>query len=126
LKEEEPIGYYKDLPIQKGAGRYGPFVKWDGKFFNISKKKYDPDTVDEAVAIEIIQAKLERDAAKIIKDWPEENVKIEMGRWGPFIRFGKKNVPLPKKDKKKITKEEAAELSLDEVKKIIKDKHPKA
>ncbi len=126
LKEEEPIGYYEELPIQKGVGRYGPFVKWNGKFYNISKKKYDPDTVDAETAIEIIKAKNKKDSEKIIQEWPALKIKLENGRWGPFIRFGRKNVKLPRVNKKAMTREKAAELTLDEVKEIIEAEIPGA
>lgn len=125
LKEEEPIGYYKDLPIQQGAGRFGPFVKWDDKFFSIGKK-YDPASMDETTAIVIIEEKLKRDAEKIIHSWPEHNITVEMGRWGPFVRYGKENIRIPQKDKQKVDRDAALEMTLEEFMKIVKEKFPDA
>ena len=120
---DAPIGTFQDLPISKGKGRFGPFVKWDSKFFNIAKKyDFEELTVDEA--IEIIQIKLEKEANRYIHQWPDEKISVENGRWGPFIRFGKKNVKLPKINDEKMTSEEAKELALEEVKDIIEEELP--
>src|SRR5690606_78115 len=41
IKEKEeadaPIYTYKNLPVQKGKGRFGPFIKWNNIFINVSK-----------------------------------------------------------------------------------------
>ncbi len=126
-KEDEPIAFYKELPITKGKGRFGPFVKWNGLFANVSVKKYDFDnlTVDEA--LELVKAKEEKEANRYIHRWPDEKVAVENGRWGPFIRFKKKSIKLPKdKDGKRMDQETAALLTLEEVKKHIEAEIPGA
>jgi len=37
-KADAPIYVYKDLPVQKGKGRFGPFIKWNNMFINVNKK----------------------------------------------------------------------------------------
>lgn len=45
---------------------------------------------------------------------------LENGRWGPFIRFGKKMLKIPLKGKgEKYTAEDLQDISFDEVKKWI-------
>jgi DNA topoisomerase-1 len=117
-KADAPIGTYKDLPITKGKGRFGPFVKWNNLFVNVPKK-YDFDNLPIEDAIELIKKKEEKEANRYIKQWTDEKIALENGRWGPFIRHGKKSISLPKIDGKRMTQEDAAELSLDDVKKII-------
>ncbi len=126
LKEEEPIAFFEDKPITQGKGRFGPFLKWDGLYVNIPKK-INPNDIDQATAIEMVEAKKKKEEERYIHRWDEENISVQNGRWGPFIKFKKKNVKLPKsKDNNRMTKEEAADLSLDEVKAIIEKELPTA
>ncbi len=126
LKEEEPIAFVDEKPITQGKGRFGPFLKWDGLYVNIPKK-IDPADIDQKTAIEMVEAKKKKEAERYIHRWDDEKISVQNGRWGPFIKFKKKNVKLPKsKDKKRMTKEEAALLSLDEVKAIIEKEIPNA
>ncbi len=124
-KEDAPIGTYEGLPITKGKGRFGPFVKWNGMYVNVPRK-YDFDNLTEAEAIELIKAKQEREANRYIRKWDDLGIAIENGRWGPFIRFRKKVVKLPKVDGQRMTPEQAAALTLDEVKAIIEAEIPDA
>jgi DNA topoisomerase-1 len=118
-KEDAPMGTYKGKPITKGKGRFGPFLKWDALFVNVPKK-YDLDTISLDDAFELIEKKIEKEANRYIHNWPEEKIAVENGRWGPFIRFKKKSIKLPNgKEGKKMSPEEAKELKLEDVKKII-------
>lgn len=126
LKEDAPVGTYKGQPITKGKGRFGPYLKWNGMFVNVPKK-YDFDNLSDDEMYELIQKKEEKEANRYIKKWPDEKINLENGRWGPFIRFGKKSVKLPKNDDgKRMTSEEAAELTLEDVKKYIELEIPNA
>ena len=125
-KEDAPIYIYKDKPVTQGKGRFGPFIKWDGMFINIPKR-YDPEALADEQIVELIDQKIEKEANRYIQKWEKENIAIENGRWGPFIRFKRKSVKLPKNaEGKKMTSEEAAKLSLDEVKKAIEAEIPNA
>ena len=75
---------------------------------------------------ELIEKKLEKEANRFIRQWPEEKIAIENGRWGPFIRFGKKMLKLTPGTNGKYTPEELAGIELDEVKKMILAQEPKA
>lgn len=125
-KEYQPIFHFDGKPVTKGKGRFGPFLKWDGMFINIPRR-FDPDTIGEEDAIELIKAKIEKEKNRYIQKWDSENIAVENGRWGPFIRFNRKSIKLPKKDdKNRYTKEEAAEFTLDQVKKFIELEIPSA
>jgi len=120
-KADAPFGEYEGKPITKGKGRYGPYVKWNGKYFSITKGSgFKLDTITEKQAIILIKAKLEKDANKYIHVWDDEGIKVENGRWGPFIRFGRKNFKLLNDNGEKMTLEEAEMVTLNDVKKIIK------
>ena len=119
-EEDRPIATWEDKPITKGVGRFGPFVKWEKLYANVNKK-YDFDNLSADDAIELIKAKIEKEANRYIKQWPKEKIAIENGRWGPFFRVGKKSVKIPKVKDKKLEKEELEALSLEDVKKMIKE-----
>ena len=124
--EDAPVGYYDDKPITKGKGRFGPFIKWNDLFINVPKA-YDFDNLTKANCDELILKKIEKESNRFIKQWPEENIAIENGRWGPFIRFKKKMLKLGVKDnKEKYTPEELADIDLELVKKMIIEKEPNA
>ena len=116
----------KEKPITKGKGRFGPFIKWNDLFINVPRA-YNFDTLTQEDSNELIKKKIEKEANRYIKQWSEEKISIENGRWGPFIRFHKKMIKLPATaDKTKYIAEELANISLEEVKKMILVQDPKA
>ncbi len=117
-KADAPIYEYDDKPVTKGVGRFGPFIKWDGMFINVSKK-YDFDNLSEEDIEQLIKDKKQKEIDKLINEWPEENIRIEKARWGRFhIIKGKTKVELPKSTK-------AEQISLEEAKDLLEKKAPK-
>ncbi len=89
--------------------------------------KINFDTLDAKTAIELIQAKEEKEAKKYISNWEEEKISVQNGRWGPIMVYGKKWVNFPKDaDGKRISVEAAGEYSLDQVKGLIEASDPTA
>ncbi len=125
LDENAPIGYYKELPITKGKGRFGPFVKWNDMFINIPVR-FKLETITVEQAIELIDLKVDKEANRYIQQWPSEKISIENGRWGPYLKFGKNNLKLPKKDGLKIEDAYLQTVSLEEVKSWIEAEIPDA
>lgn len=124
--EDAPIGFYEDKPITKGKGRFGPFIKWNDMFINVSRA-YNFDNLTQKDCDELIAKKIEKEANRYIQQWPAEKISIENGRWGPFIKFGKKMMKLlPKADKTKYSAEELATIDVEEVKKMIIEQDPSA
>lgn len=96
FKLPREVGLFEDLPMVAAIGRFGPYIRHDGKFVSI-KKEQDPHTITEEEAVQLILDKRESDANKFIKSFDEnEEVSVLNGRWGPYIKFGKKNVKIPK------------------------------
>lgn len=90
------VGTFEEKEIVAAIGRFGPYLRHDGKFYSL-KKEYDPHTVSEEDAIIVIEAKRVADAEKFIKVFDEDpTFQILNGRWGPYLKAGKKNVKLPK------------------------------
>lgn len=118
-KADAPIATFNGEPVTKGVGRFGPFIKYQNIYVNVPKK-YDFDNLSQSDINELIEAKLEKEANRYIQQWEKEKVSIENGRWGPFIRFKKANIKIPKKaDGEKYTAEELSVISFEEVKKWI-------
>ncbi|QYA25214.1 type I DNA topoisomerase [Gramella sp. MT6] len=111
-KADAPIYEYKEMPVQKGVGRFGPYLKWNNMFINVNKK-YDFDNLSDNDIEELIEDKLRKEREKLIHHWEEEGIRVEKARWGRFnVIKGKTKVELPKTTK-------AEELTLEEVKEII-------
>jgi DNA topoisomerase-1 len=116
---DAPVGYFKDEPVTKGKGRFGPFIKWGDLYINVPRA-YNFDALTQQDIDELVSKKLEKEANRYIQQWTEEKITIENGRWGPFVRFGKKMLKLDRKpDGEKYTAEDAANIPLEEVKKMI-------
>lgn len=110
-RADAPIATYKELPVQKGVGRFGPFIKWNNTFINVSKK-YNFDDLSQKDIEELIEDKLKKEREKVIKNWETEGIRLEKARWGRFnLIQGKNKVELPKTtDPEKITLEKAQEI----------------
>jgi len=117
-KADAPIYVYEDKPVQKGVGRFGPYIKWDNMFINVSKK-YDFDNLTEENIVELIEDKKRKEREKLIKEWPEANIRIEKARWGRFnVIKGKVKVEMPKETL-------VEEMTLEEAQALIDKKTPK-
>jgi DNA topoisomerase-1 len=123
---DAPIAMYQDLPVTKGKGRFGPFIKWNDMFINIPRA-YNFDTLSQQDINELIEKKMHKEANRFIKQWPEEKISIENGRWGPFIRFNKKMLKLGRKASgDKYTAEDLADVEVENIKKMIEEQVPGA
>ena len=108
---DAPIASYEELPVTKGAGRFGPFIKWNGWFINVSKK-YDFDALSDADIATLIENKKKKEAERVVKNWEDEGVRIEKARWGRHSLIkGKQKVELLKDvDVSKMTLTQAMAL----------------
>ena len=125
-KADAAIAHYEEKPVTKGKGRFGPFIKWNDLYINIPRA-YNFDSLSEKDINELIEKKIEKESNRYIKQWPEEKISIENGRWGPFIRFGKKMLKLTGGGAKgKYSMEELGGIELVDIKKMILSQDPRA
>lgn len=125
-KADAPIGAYKQMPVTKGKGRFGPFIKWNNLYINVPRA-YNFDNLTQANIEELIEKKIEKEENRYIQNWESEKISIENGRWGPFIKHGKNMIKLgKKKDGTKHTPEELKTIDLAEVKDMILVEYPNA
>ena len=117
-KADAPVYVYEDLPVQKGTGRFGPFIKWNNMFINVNKK-YDFDALNDADIIELIETKKQKEIDKLIHNWEEEGIRLEKARWGRFnLLKGKTKIELPKTTK-------AEKMTLKDAQAILEKNAPK-
>ncbi len=112
FKLPRDVGTYEDKVIVAAIGRFGPYIRHDSKFVSL-KGDDDPYTVEQDRAIELIEAKRKADAEKFIKSFDENpEVQVLNGRYGPYIKLGKKNVKIPKdQEPKDLTLKECLDLA---------------
>ena len=107
-KADAPIYIFNGLPVTKGIGRFGPFLKWSGLFINVNKK-YDFDNLSDSDIIILIEEKIQKEKDKLIHDWSEAGIRVEKARWGRHqIIRGKQKVEIGKEiDASKISLSDA-------------------
>src|SRR5690606_38431903 len=96
--------------IRVAIGRFGPYIQYGAKKF-VSIKDDDPYTIELPRALELIKAKEEADANRIILDFPEAGIQVLNGRFGPYITDKVKNAKIPKdREPRTLTLDECREL----------------
>ena len=113
------IGEFEGKEVTVAIGRFGPYVKHDGKFVSIPKEMSPAHiTLEEAEAL--IEEKRKAEANRLVKTFDEDpEIQILNGRYGVYIAKGKSNYKIPK------TIENPAELTLEECRKIIEEQDAK-
>ena len=95
-KADAPISVYDGKEVTKGTGRFGPFIKWNNMFISVSKK-YDFEHLSQSDIIFLIEEKLKKESEKVVKEWANEDIRIEKARWGRYhLIKGKNKVELGK------------------------------
>ena len=113
FKLPRTLGELEGKTVTVGAGRFGPYVRYDNQYVSIPKTM-DPLTISLEEAEELIKAKKEAEAKKVIKTFDEEpELQILNGRYGPYISYKKENYKIPKTV-------EAADLTLEACFSVIK------
>ena len=103
------LGEHDGSEIVAGVGRFGPFVRYNGKFFSLKKGIDDPHTITFERAVEIINEKNESDKKKVLKDFGD--IMLLNGKYGPYLAKDKINYRLPKgTDAEKLSREECIKI----------------
>jgi len=115
FKLPRTLGEFEGKEIDAAIGRFGPYVRWGNLFASLKKDSGDdPFTIELDRAIELVKEKQEIEKNKYIKTFDEDkDVQVLNGRYGPYIKIGRKNFKIPK-DKK------PEELTLEECREIAK------
>ncbi|MGB2279266.1 MAG: DNA topoisomerase, partial [Flavobacteriales bacterium] len=120
FKLPRTVGEFEGEEVVAAIGRFGPYLRFKGKFVSIKKDDGDePLTIEIDRAIELILAHRKAEAERIINRFEGEPlVQVLNGRYGPFIQIGegarknKTNVKIPKDvEPKSLTREMCLELA---------------
>ncbi len=118
FKLPRELGEYENKKVTVAIGRFGPYVRHNNQFVSLQRGVDDPYSIDLERAIELIEAKREKDSNALIRTFDEEpDLKILNGRWGPYLSYKKKNFKLSKGT-------DAATLTLEDCMKIIQETAP--
>ena len=107
------VGEYNGLEIVASSGRFGPYIKYSGKFISIGKD-FSPYTIDLETSVRLIEENSKKEEQRLIKSFEGEGIEILNGRFGAYIKKGKNNYKIPKGT-------DPASLELETVKKIIEE-----
>ena len=109
------IGEYDEKPLKVNIGRFGPYVQSGSLFASIPKDE-DPMSVEFDRGVELIELKKKADAEKYINEFEHESGAIQVlkGRYGPYIKQGRKNFKIPKDV-------EPTSIDLDQALEIMKE-----
>lgn len=107
------LGDFENEPIQVNIGRFGPYLAHDKKFYSLSKE-YDPYEITLDVAIPLISEKRKAKDERTIKIFEKEKIQLLKGPYGPYIKKGLKNFPIPKEKQDNVQ-----DLSIEEVQAMI-------
>ncbi len=101
--------------VKVNIGRFGPYVQIKSEYFSL--KEDDPYTIELLRAMEVVKEIREAKAKALLKDFPEDETQLLIGRYGPYIKQKKKNFKLPKD----LDEDQIKALTIEEVNKIIKN-----
>jgi len=112
------VGTYEGKPLRANFGRFGPYIQWDKTFASITPPA-TPLNVTEAEAIAFVESKLADAQASLLKTFstPDGEVELRKGRFGPYLKWGKENVKIPRGT-------EPESLTADDVHELISKHQP--
>lgn len=109
FKLPRSLGSLDGEDLSVGIGRFGPYLKYKGKFFSLKKGVDDPFSISMERAVEIINQKNEDEKKKVIRDYGD--IKILNGKYGPYLTRESQNYRIPKgTDAEKLTREACLEI----------------
>lgn len=107
------LGDFENEQIQVNIGRFGPYLAHDKKFYSLPKE-FDPYEIKLEEAIPLIEEKRKAKDERTIKVFEKEKIQLLKGPYGPYIKKGLRNFPIPKE-----RQEEVQSLTIEEVQAMI-------
>lgn len=107
------LGDFENEQIQVNIGRFGPYLAHDKKFYSLPKE-FDPYEIKLEEAIPLIEEKRKAKDERTIKVFEKEKVQLLKGPYGPYIKKGLRNFPIPKEKQ-----DDVQSLTFEEVQAMI-------
>ncbi len=112
FKLPRDLGKWEDHDVTVGAGRFGPYIRYNNAFVSIPKGE-DPLEITIDRCVELIKEKQQKDAdraPRLLGQLDGKDIFVTAGRFGPYLKYDGKNVTLAKgTDIQTITLEQAIE-----------------
>ncbi len=109
LKWPRNLGEHKSKPVQVAIGKFGPYIKYDGKFIGLSSTEYNPEKINLKEALELIKENSSNQKSGSTKEFGD--IKVLNGQYGPYIKFKNKNYKIPAiYDIETITKKDCEDI----------------
>ncbi|WP_080240061.1 type I DNA topoisomerase [Spirosoma rigui] len=105
------VGFFEDQAMTIGIGKFGPYVKHDGKYVSLTKED-DPYTITAERAVELIQQKRAESVSEALGEFEGTLVSTGKGRFGPYVKHNDKYISIPRN-------EQLATLTLDRAIELI-------
>lgn len=86
-QQHREVGMHKNMPVVVYKAKYGPVLKWNGKFFKLVG---DPETVSKEDAMKQFNAGLNKPKPKVLGIYRKKNVLLCKGKYGFYVRYGTK------------------------------------
>lgn len=109
------LGEFEGHPVQVNIGKFGPYIAHDSKFYSLGKE-HDPYEISLETAVPMIVEKRKAKDERTIKVFEKEKVQLLRGPYGPYIKKGLRNFPIPKEKQDNVE-----QLTIEEVKQMIED-----
>tara|TARA_R110002153_G_scaffold82364_6_gene207901 strand:+ start:279 stop:2579 length:2301 start_codon:yes stop_codon:yes gene_type:complete len=107
------LGEYEGSELSVAIGKFGPYVRLDKVYASITEE-YKPETINYDEAVSLIKESLEEQKNRVIKDFESKDIFVLKGKYGAYIKKGKKNFKIPQSYEPK-------DLTLKECEEIIKN-----
>ena len=104
------VGQIDGKDVTASSGRFGPYIKYDGKYISI-KNMFDPHSITLEQAAAVMEEHNKKEADKHIASFPEHDIEVINGRFGPYIKHGSLNYKIPKgTDAKALTADDCLQI----------------
>ena len=104
------VGQIDGKEVTASSGRFGPYIKYDGKYISI-KNMFDPHSITLEQAAAVMEEHNKKEADKHIASFPEHDIEVINGRFGPYIKHGSLNYKIPKgTDAKALTADDCLQI----------------
>ena len=104
------LGEYNGQTITCSKGKYGPYVKYGSAYVSL-KRGQDPYTITLETAVKLIEEHEAQQKNKDIKAFPEADIYVLNGRFGPYIKHAGANYKIPRgTDPASLTEEQCRSI----------------
>ena len=104
------LGEYQGQSVTCSRGKYGPYVKYGSSYVSL-KRGQDPYTISLEAAVKLIEDHEAQQKNKDIKSFPEADIFVLNGRFGPYIKHAGSNYKIPRgTDPSSLTEEQCRSI----------------